>query len=60
MRILKFVRLGNLKQSFFRATVESVLMYGGTAWTLTKTLKSKFDGVYIRILRAILNIIWRQ
>jgi len=32
----------NLKCNFFRATVESILMYGATAWTLTKTL----DGAY--------------
>ena len=27
-----------LKRNFFRATVESVLTYGATTWTLTKTI----------------------
>ncbi|CAM1310925.1 Uncharacterised protein r2_g2127 [Pycnogonum litorale] len=39
--------------------VESVLMYGATACTVTKTLESKLDGTYTRMLRAILNISWR-
>ncbi|CAM1308473.1 Uncharacterised protein r2_g1841 [Pycnogonum litorale] len=35
-------------------------MYGATAWTLTKTLESKLDGTYTRMLTAILNISWRR
>ncbi len=50
----------DLKRSFLRATVESVMMYGATAWTLTKSLESKLDGTYTRMLRAVLNISWRQ
>ena len=50
----------NLKRNFFRATVEFILLYGATAWTLTKTLRSKLDGTYTRMLRAVLNISWRQ
>ena len=49
-----------LKREFFRATVEKVLLYGATAWTLTKYLESKLDGTYTRMLRAILNISWRE
>ena len=49
-----------LKRAFFRATVESVLLYGATTWTLTKYLESKLDGTYTRMLRAILNISWRE
>ena len=30
-----------LKRNFFHATVESVLLYGSTDWTLTKTVQSK-------------------
>lgn len=46
----------------FRATVEMVLLYGATTWTLTKYLESKLDGdgTYTRMLRAILNISWRE
>ena len=31
----------NLKRSFFRDTVESVLVYGAITWTLTSTLDKK-------------------
>ena len=44
-----------MKRSFFQAAVVSILLYGYTTWTLTKRLKKKLDGNYIRMLRAILN-----
>ena len=50
----------NTKRNFFRAVVESVLIYGSTAWTLTKHLEDKLDGTYTRMLRAILNKSWKQ
>ena len=52
----------DLKRSFFRATVKSIMMYGATTWTLTKSLylNQKLDGTYTRMLRAVLNISWRQ
>ena len=56
----KSVLSGNLKRGFFHATVESVLMYGASAWSLTKSPESKLDRTYNRTLRAILNIFWRQ
>ena len=49
-----------IKRSFFQAAVVSILLYGGTTWTLTKRLKKKLDGSYTRMLRAILNKSWRQ
>ena len=49
-----------LKIQFFKATVESVLLYGAECWTLTKQLEKKLDGTYTRLLRASLNISWRQ
>ena len=45
-----------IKKDFFRAVVESVLLYGSSAWTLTKRLESKLNGTYTRMLRVILNI----
>ena len=39
---------------------ELILLYGCTTWTLTKRLKKKLDGIYKRMLRAILNKSWRQ
>ena len=49
-----------LKIQFFRATVESVLLYVSECWTLTKQLQKRLDGCYTRLLRASLNISWRQ
>ena len=49
-----------MKRCFFQAAVVSILLYGCTAWTLTKRLKKKLDGNYTRILRAILNKSGRQ
>ena len=45
-----------MKRSFFHAAVVSILLYGGTTWTLTNRL----NGNYTRMLRAILNKSWRQ
>ena len=49
-----------MKRSFFQAAVVSILLYGGTTWTLTKRLEKKLDGNYTRMLRAILNKSWQQ
>ena len=53
-----------MKRNFFRETVESVLLgenlYGAIAWTLTSTLEKKIDGDYTRMLRAALNVSWRE
>ncbi|XP_063586900.1 uncharacterized protein LOC134764250 [Penaeus indicus] len=50
----------NLKRDFFRATVESILLYGCTTWTLTRKLENRLDGTYTRIPRAVLNKSWQQ
>ena len=49
-----------MKRSFFQVTVVSILLYGGTTWTLTKRLERKLDGNYTRMLQAILNKSWWQ
>ena len=49
-----------MKRSFFQAAVVSILPYGCTTWTLTKRMEKKLDGNYTRMLRVILNKIWRQ
>ena len=49
-----------MKRSLFQAAIVSILLYGCTAWTLTKRLEKKLDGNYTRMLRAILNKSWRQ
>ena len=50
----------DIKISFFRATVESVLLYGAESWTLTKTLQTRLNGTYTRLLRSALGISWKQ
>ena len=49
-----------LKRNFFRATVESVLTYGATIWTLIKTLENRLNGSYTSMLRAALNKSWKE
>ena len=49
-----------MKRNFFEAVVESVLLYGSTAWTLTKKQEARLDGCYTRMLRAALNISWED
>ena len=50
----------NLKRNFFRAAVESVLVYGLVSWTLTKKCEKRIDGAYTRMLRVALNKSWRD
>ena len=50
----------NLKRNFFRATVESVFVYGAITWTLKTKLENKIDGAYTRMLRAALNVSWKE
>ena len=49
-----------LKYRVFAATVESVLLYGCEAWTLTPKLAKNLDGCYTRMLRSAYNIHWSQ
>ena len=50
----------SLKIQFFRATVESVLLYGAESWTLTKAMNNRLDGTYTRMIRAVLGFTWRD
>ena len=38
----------------------SILLYGCTAWTLTKCMKKKLDRNYKRMLWAVLHKSWKQ
>ena len=49
-----------LKIQFFRATVESVLLYGAECWTLTTQMNNRIYGVYTRMLRAVLGVSWKD
>ena len=42
------------------ATMESVLLYGSEAWTLTKSLEKQLSGCYTRLLRMVFNVHWKE
>ena len=44
-----------IKRDFFQAVTVSILLYGYTAWTLTKCIEKKVDAKYSRMPRAALN-----
>ena len=48
------------KIDLFRATTESVLLYGASTWSLTKKEDKSLDGTYTRMLRMVLNVDWRD
>ena len=48
------------KERLFIATVESVLLYGCEAWTVTPRISKQLDGCYTRMLRSVFNIHWSQ
>ena len=50
----------NVKLVFFRATMESVLLYGAETWTLTKKMNDRLDGTYTKMLRVVLGVSWRD
>ena len=50
----------NLKRRLFVSTVESVLLYGSEAWTLSVQHEKALDGVYTRMLRVALNVSWEN
>jgi hypothetical protein len=49
-----------LKVSFFRSVVESILLYGCETWSLTEALDTKLDGNYTRLLRYVQGIHWSE
>ena len=50
----------NVKINIFRATVESVLLYNATTWTMTEGLEKSLDGAYTKLLRYALGIRWQD
>ena len=49
-----------LKIQVFQTLIEPVFLYGSETWTLTKQLEKSVDGCYTRLLRAALNISWKD
>ena len=50
----------SLKISFFRAAVESILLYGTEGWTITNKLEARLDGCYIRLVVMVLDLNWKD
>ena len=50
----------HLQRRVFVASVESVLLYGCEAWSLTVQMERNIDGVYTRMLRMVLNAPWED
>ena len=48
------------KISFFRACVESILLYGVGTWTMKRDLEKRLDGTYTRLLMRVQNMNWRN
>ena len=46
----------DLKLRLIKSTVESVLLYGCEAWTITSKIPKSLNGTYTRLLRTVLNI----
>ena len=49
-----------VKMQLFRATVESIILYGSSMWSLTRSEEKKLDGTYTRMLRKVYNVTWRE
>ena len=52
--------LRKTKLDFFRACVESIILYGSKTWTLKKDLQDRLDGTYTRLLMRVQNISWSE
>ena len=48
------------KEELLKSRGRICLLYGYEAWTLTKKHEKNLDGTYTRMLRAILNISWKE
>jgi hypothetical protein len=46
----------SLKLRYFRAAVETILLYGCATWSLTKAEEKSLNGTYTRMLRKVYNI----
>jgi hypothetical protein len=49
-----------IKLLLFSSTVESILFYNSTTWTLTEKVENSINGSYLRLLRCALDINWKD
>jgi hypothetical protein len=48
------------KTKVFKASVETILLYGSDSWSLNVARSNKLDGSYTKMIRAVYNISWRD
>ena len=46
--------------NLFRATVESIFLYGSECWALNTSLTKSLDGIHTRMRRSVLNVSWQD
>ena len=56
VKIWKSDLANTLKLRYFRAAVETILLYGCATWSLTKAEEKSLDGTYTRMLRKVYNL----
>ena len=49
-----------LRVALFKATIETVILYGAETLTLTQVLSTKLDGTYTKLLRYIFQRHWSE
>ena len=49
-----------LKIMLFRATTETILLYGSQTWALTASEEKALNGTYTRMLRQVRNLSWKD
>jgi hypothetical protein len=49
-----------IKLLLFSSTIESILFYNSTNWTLTETFEKSINDCYSRLLRYALDINWED
>ena len=50
----------NIKVQLFRATTETILLYGCTTWSLNRKEEQRLNGTCTRMLRMVKNLSWRD
>lgn len=59
-RVWKSAISKGTKQRIFKATVETMLLYGSDSWFLNVSLTKKLDGAYNKMLRAVYSVSLRD
>ena len=49
-----------MKIRILQVIIEIVLLYGSENWTINKSLEKIINGCYIKLLRMVLNISWKD